>query len=49
MARSGVERSVLCSIATRPEQFSPILDWSKAIRSERIEPFPSLHPDLLLN
>jgi len=45
MARSGVERSVLCSIATRPEQFSPILDWSKAIRSERIEPFPSLHPD----
>jgi predicted TIM-barrel fold metal-dependent hydrolase len=45
MDRSGIERSVLCSIATRPEQFSPILEWSKAIRSERIIPFPSLHPE----
>jgi predicted TIM-barrel fold metal-dependent hydrolase len=45
MDRSGIERSVLCSIATRPEQFSPILEWSKTIRSERIIPFPSLHPE----
>lgn len=45
MDRSGIERSVLCSIATRPEQFTPILEWSKEIRSERIEPFPSLHPE----
>jgi uncharacterized protein len=45
MDRSGIEQSVLCSIATRPEQFTPILEWSKAIRSERIIPFPSLHPD----
>lgn len=45
MDQAGVERSVLCSIATRPEQFNPILEWSKAIRSERIEPFPSLHPE----
>nr|WP_321465728.1 amidohydrolase family protein [uncultured Desulfobulbus sp.] len=45
MDRSGVERSVVCSIATRPEQFQPILDWSKTIRSARIIPFPSLHPD----
>lgn len=44
MDRAGVEQSVLCSIATRPEQFDPILQWSKNIRSERIEPFPSLHP-----
>ncbi|MCL2790215.1 MAG: amidohydrolase [Desulfobulbus sp.] len=44
MDRNGVERSVLCSIATRPEQFGPILEWSKEIRSDRIEPFPSLHP-----
>ncbi|MCL1981036.1 MAG: amidohydrolase [Proteobacteria bacterium] len=44
MERSGVKRSVLCSIATRPEQFAPILQWSKTIRSDRIEPFPSLHP-----
>ncbi len=45
MDRSGIEQSVLCSIATRPEQFTPILEWSKEIRSERIVPFPSLHPD----
>jgi uncharacterized protein len=44
MEHCGIERSVVCSIATRPEQFSPILEWSKAIRSERIVPFPSLHP-----
>jgi Predicted metal-dependent hydrolase of the TIM-barrel fold len=44
MNRNGVERSVICSIATRPEQFAPIFEWSKAIRSDRIEPFPSLHP-----
>ena len=44
MDRGGIEQSVLCSIATRPEQFAPILEWSKEIRSERIVPFPSLHP-----
>ena len=45
MDRSGIETSVLCSIATRPSHFQPILDWSRAIRSERIIPLPSLHPD----
>ncbi len=45
MDRSGVEQSVLCSIATRPDHFASILDWSKEIRSERIIPFPSLHPN----
>lgn len=45
MDRAGIERSVLCSIATRPDQFTPIFEWSKAVRSERIEPFPSLHPE----
>ena len=45
MDRSGVDSSVVCSIATRQEQFQPVLDWSKEIRSERIIPFPSLHPD----
>jgi len=44
MDRAGIARSVLCSIATRPSQFEPILDWSIAIRSERIIPFPSCHP-----
>ena len=44
MDRAGIDRSVVCSIATRPEQFEPILRWSRAIRSERIVPLPSLHP-----
>ncbi|MBM9536783.1 amidohydrolase family protein [Desulfobulbus alkaliphilus] len=44
MDRCGIVQSVVCSIATRPEQFNPILEWSKAIRSTRIVPFPSLHP-----
>jgi len=40
----GIERSVVCSIATKPSQFASIISWSKKIRSERIVPFPSLHP-----
>lgn len=45
MDQAGVEKSVLCSIATRPGQFESILSWSKAVRSERIIPFPSFHPE----
>jgi predicted TIM-barrel fold metal-dependent hydrolase len=45
MDRAGIEKSVLCSIATRVEQFQPILDWSKQVRSKRLIPLPSLHPE----
>lgn len=45
MDANGIEKSVICSIATRPSQFGPILAWSKEIRSDRIIPFPSLHPE----
>ncbi|PKL52302.1 MAG: amidohydrolase [Nitrospira bacterium HGW-Nitrospira-1] len=45
MDRNGIERSIVCSIATKPSQFEPIIAWSKKIRSDRIIPFPSLHPD----
>lgn len=44
MDASGIEASVICSIATKPEQFAAILAWSKEIRSQRILPFPSVHP-----
>lgn len=44
MDEAGIEKSVLCSIATRPAQFDSILQWSKEIRSDRIIPFPSVHP-----
>ena len=45
MDRAGIAASVLCSIATKPEQFGPILNWSRAISSDRIIPFPSVHPN----
>ncbi len=41
---SGVTASVVASIATRPEQADSILRWSKQIASDRIVPFPSVHP-----
>jgi len=44
MDGAGVDASVVASIATRPEQFEPILRWSAAIRSSRLVPFPSVHP-----
>jgi len=44
MDEAGIETSVICSIATKPEQFQAILDWSHAISSSRIIPFPSIHP-----
>jgi hypothetical protein len=45
MDRAGVAKSVVCSIATKVTQFEPILAWSKAIASDRLVPFPSVHPD----
>ncbi len=44
MDRAGIRTSVICSIATKPEQFDPILKWSKDIASPRIVPLPSIHP-----
>lgn len=45
MDRYGIEKSVVCSIATKPSQFEPIIKWCSQIRTERIIPFPSLHPN----
>lgn len=44
MDRAGIHASVVASIATKPEQHASILRWSQAIASERILPFPSVHP-----
>jgi predicted TIM-barrel fold metal-dependent hydrolase len=44
MDRTGIEKSVICCIATRPEQYEPILRWCGHIRSDRLIPFPSVHP-----
>ncbi len=45
MDRAGVEISVVCPIATKPAQVEGIFNWCKEIRSRRIAPFPSVHPD----
>jgi predicted TIM-barrel fold metal-dependent hydrolase len=44
METNQIESSVVCSIATKPEQFAPILDWSRKIASRKIVPLPSIHP-----
>jgi predicted TIM-barrel fold metal-dependent hydrolase len=44
MDAAGIDTAVLCSIATKPEQFTPILAWSKTIASPRIVALPSVHP-----
>lgn len=45
MDRAGIDRSVICSIATAPKQVDPIIAWSLAIRSDRIVPLGSVHPE----
>lgn len=45
MDNANIDKAVICSIATKPGQFEPILDWSKNISSDRIIPFPSIHPE----
>ncbi|HEX7598477.1 MAG TPA: amidohydrolase family protein [Polyangia bacterium] len=44
MDRAGIAQAVICSIATKPDQFAPILNWSRQIASDRIIPLPSIHP-----
>ena len=44
MDKAGIEKSVICCIATKPEQSEPILRWCTEIRSDRLIPFPSVHP-----
>ncbi len=45
MDEAGIRQSVVASIATKPTQFRPILEWSLSIASPRIVPFASVHPD----
>jgi predicted TIM-barrel fold metal-dependent hydrolase len=44
MDSTGIGRAVVCSIATKPDQFAPILNWSRQIATARIVPLPSVHP-----
>ncbi|MFO8007026.1 MAG: amidohydrolase family protein [Candidatus Brocadiia bacterium] len=45
MDDAGIERSVICSIATAPKQEAPILRWSLSVADERIIPLASVHPE----
>ena len=44
MDRYGIDKSVVCSIATKPSQFRSILSWSATLSQERLVPFLSIHP-----
>lgn len=44
MDAAGVDRAVICSIATKPDQFASILRWSLGVASERLTPLVSIHP-----
>lgn len=45
MAESNVDISVVHSIATKAKQTEIINDWSISIKSDRIIPFGTIHPD----
>jgi len=45
MDAAGSQTAVVCPIATRPDQADGILKWCSLIRSPRIVPMPSVHPD----
>lgn len=44
MDAADIDVSVICSIATKPDQVEPILKWCEKVRSDRLEPLPSVHP-----
>lgn len=41
----GVDKAVSLSIATKPSQQKIINDWAASLKSDRIIPFGSVHPD----
>ncbi len=44
MDRNGISHSVICCIATTPEQFTPIFNWCRKVQTDRLILFPSIHP-----
>lgn len=45
MDNAAIEKAVVLSIATNPEQVENIIKWCLKIKSDRIIPFASIHPD----
>ncbi|MEN6641804.1 MAG: amidohydrolase family protein [Armatimonadia bacterium] len=46
MAHSGVDRAVVCPVATRPAQVRGINDWLMGLEDERLIAFGAIHPHL---
>jgi len=46
MDRAGIDLSVVLSVATKPEQVDPIIQWHNQIRQPGIFPLAPMHPDL---
>lgn len=44
MAQSGVDRAVICPVATKPAQVTPINDWLLSLHEPRLIPFGAIHP-----
>ena len=49
MRDAGIDRCVICSVATRPEQVEPIHQWLQGIRQPSIYPLATVHPDVPIN
>ncbi len=45
MDEAGVEKAVVCPVATRPEQVVSINRWVTSLDRERFLPFGAMHPD----
>lgn len=45
MLKTNIDISLICNIATNPTQVENIFEFSKQIKSNRIFPLPSIHPD----
>ena len=48
MDKAGIDLSVVCSVATRPEMVPSIHEWLENIQNARIMPFAAMHPDLTM-
>ncbi|MCU0595427.1 MAG: amidohydrolase family protein [Desulfobacterota bacterium] len=44
MDKAGIDLSVVCSVATKPEMVESIHQWLESIRTPRILPFATMHP-----
>jgi hypothetical protein len=47
MDKAGIDLSVVCSVATKPEMVESTHLWLESIRNHRIMPFATMHPDCL--